>query len=138
MERVPIVNESKEMQPEKKEGVKENLLFEVKRLIRGMDVSVGIERGQEPVRGTVDFENKRIEMRVTPEGIRRGVEAMSSFLNRSGIREKLAQAAEKARKETERRRKEHDEQTVREYAKQEGLTEKEIIEDLLDELREEK
>jgi len=105
-----------------------------------MDVSVGIERGQEPARGTVDFVNKKIEARVTPEGIRRGLEVVSSFLNRPDVKEtitgKLHEVAEKMRRKSEEMRREREKGAVSEYARQEGQIEKEVVEELLDELQE--
>jgi len=32
-------------------------------------VSFGVERGKEPIRGKVDFEENKVDIRVTPEGL---------------------------------------------------------------------
>jgi FixJ family two-component response regulator len=140
-ERQPTIKETVATKKEK-EG---DLLFEIKKIIKGVDVSVGIERGKEPITGSVDLVNKRVEARITPEGIRKGFKLFSDFMEKPETKEVMVDMAERMNKYAERkrrareeRRKNKDKETVGEYAKQEGKDEKEVVEEFLNELAREK
>lgn len=111
----------------------ESKLFEIKKMIKGMEVSVNVEREGEPISGSIDLENKKVEAHITPEGIKTGLSALANFLESQGAREKMQEWTEKINASTEEIRRRRDERTINEYAEQEGMTEKEVIEDILDE-----
>ena len=108
-------------------------LFEVRKMIKGMDVSVNVEREGEPISGSVDLENKRIEAHITPEGIRTGLQALAEFLEKTEIKEKVRGWTERINASRAEMQQRKDESTIKEYAEQEGMTEKEVVEDILDE-----
>ncbi|MDP3953814.1 MAG: zinc ribbon domain-containing protein [bacterium] len=118
------------------------LLFEVNKKVGGMDVSIGIERGGGPASGLVDLENRKVEARVTPQDLRKGFELISDFLKsskaqkvRDKVIQKMNEATEKMEIKRQKRQDKIDKETVKDYAEQEGMTEKEVIEEILGELQ---
>lgn len=128
----------KETSQEKEQEKKSGLLFEIKKRLRGFDVSVGIERGEEPITTKIDFINKEIEARITLEGVRKGFEAINKFLNDPQRIEKLQSFNRRLEQWLDEKRKERAQRTLKDYTKQEGKTEAEVVKELLDELGEEK
>lgn len=124
-------------QPEKKE---EGLLFEVKKRLGKFDVSIGIERGEEPVKAEIDFIKNKIEGRITPEGIREGVKVIKNFLDSPGankmenLEERLRTFNNKWEKWLDEKKKQKSQDLIKEYAEQEGKDEAEIVKEFLDEI----
>lgn len=88
---------------EDKEKKDENLIFEVEKKIGNFDVSVGIEKGKEPIRGSIDLENKRIEARITPEGVKKGIELIRGFFKKpEGADERMEEIKENFKSFAER------------------------------------
>ena len=116
---------------ERREGEKEPL-FEVKKSLMGFDVLVGINRGEEPITGKIDFINKGIELRITPEGVKKGLGVVNEFLNNPQQIEKLRSFNNKWEQWLNEKRKKNAEKTVNRYAQQEGKTEAEVVKEFLD------
>lgn len=124
---------------EKKE--KNSLLFEIKKRIRSYEFSVGIERGDEPARGKVDFINKKIDLRVTPEGINRGAEAVLNFLNSPRFQTEMDSLIKILKEGSEERKSEKEREAVenvKQYPVQEGKKEAETIKEIIEIFEEKK
>lgn len=126
--------------PENLEKTAENKLFEVKKNIKGVDVTVNVGREGEPMSGSLDLEKKTIELNVTLEGIKNGLNALANglFEEPEEGKTKLGEWAEKIEASREERRRKSDGETIKKYAEQESMTEKEVIEDILSEFENKK
>lgn len=116
---------------------KKDVLFEVKKRIGNFDVSVGISRGEKPIEGHADLNKKEVEIYATPEGIRKTFAATQKFLERPEVKQTMISWTEKLKETSDKLRKKMAQETIKEYAKQEGKTEAEIVEQFLDELNKE-
>jgi hypothetical protein len=113
-------------------------IFEVKKKIGKFDVLVELGQDKEPIRGGVDFETKKANIKITPEGVTKGIKAVNEFLKNPKNQERLEKFNNRLedwlKKKKEQRGKEKAEEIIKDYAKQEGKEEIEIVEELLDEL----
>ena len=136
----PLKSAETEKKEKKKEGSEKKergLLFEVRKRLGEFDVSVGIKKGKEPVRGNVDFENKKVNIRVTPEGVQKTLEVANAFLERPDVEGRIKSWTEKIEEKRKKLRERDAEKTLKGYADQEGKEEGEVVEELLDELESE-
>jgi len=125
--------EQKGQSSQDKKIEKRGSIFEIRKRIKGFGISIGIEQSEQPVSGNIDFENKEANIRVTPEGIRKGFNFIKDFLNDPERQEKLDKIRDKMNEKTEERKDKAAEQTIKDYAKQEEKEEVEIIKEILDE-----
>lgn len=147
-----ITKETGKFKKEEKEE-KEGVLFKIKKRLLGYDVTVGIEQGEKPLAGKLDFINKELEVRITPAGVKKGVEAIQRFLERSDVQEVIKKTQEdlhgwlnktnehlQRQIELERlkRKVRHDKELskkIKDLSKETGISEKEIVSQFLDILK---
>ena len=107
-------------------------IFEIKKRLGKYDVSVGIERGQGLIKSNLDLNKKEFNLKITPDGIRKGMEFLEKPETQQIINEKLDQWQNWLKRKKA-------ELTIKKYAKQEGKNEADVIKQFLDEIaREEK
>jgi len=142
-------NEQNESSNEHNDSIEK--LFELRNKIFGIDVSVSVEKGDQPILGSLDLQNKNAQIRITPEGLKKGLDFLSEALRASATSQEsntptffggLADSIAEARKARRRRRhfessggeisEEIDNATIEAYAKQEGLTVEEVIREMMD------
>ncbi len=121
--------------PEKSEPI-----FEIKHHLGGFDVRLGISKEGKPFEGSIDFTEGKIEAHLTPDGVKRSIEAVDNFLSRPevsatirGWTEKI-KAARRCLREKRVGGKENAHQIIKEYARQESKTEAEVLDELLKEI----
>lgn len=115
-------------------------IFEIKYRLGRFDVQLGIRNEGEPFEGSVDFAEGKIEARLTPQGVKKGIEAVDDFLSRPDFSAAIRRWTEKvkaARAKLREKRiggKEGAQQIIKEYAEQEGKKEAEVLDELLAEI----
>lgn len=117
------------------EQSEQEAMFEFKKRLGEYKVSVGIEKGQEPIKSKIDLTKKEMEFQVTPEGIKKGIDAIQKFLNKPEVLEKLNKWTEWFKEKSDKLKEKHARETIKGYAEQEGKDEAEIIQELLDEIK---
>ena len=136
-EKLPTIGQI-EHEPEKRESV-----FEIKHHFGGLDIRVDVRKGGKPFEGSIDFVEGKAEVRLTPESVKKGIEAAGNFLNKPEAKATIEGWTEKIRAASRRLReerlggKEGASQVIRKYAQQEGKMEAEVLDELLKEIAQE-
>jgi len=110
-------------------------LIEINKRMGEFDISIEIERGEEPISAKIDLVNKTIEAKITPEGVVSGFETVKKFLEDPTKTEKLKSLNDKweawLERKKEERKKTEATGTIRDYAKQTGKEEGEVVKEVL-------
>ncbi|MDP2676159.1 MAG: hypothetical protein Q8O83_00520 [bacterium] len=116
---------SQEREEEKNKKERGGSLFEVAKNIKGFDVSAKIKAEGSPTKLSFDLNKKKIEINITPEGIKKGIETAYNFLH-SPQAEKVSEWIKHKKEELDGRKKES-------YPKENIKTDLELIFDLIEE-----
>lgn len=115
-------------------------VFEIKHRLGRFDVRLEVSKEGKPFESSVDLAEGKVEARLTPEGIKNGIEAVDDFLSRPDVSATIRGWTEKVKAARRKLREERvggktgAQQLLKEYAKQEGKTEAEILDELLAEI----
>jgi len=130
-------NKSKEKKNPEKEEKKS--IFEIRKKVKEFNILIGLKRDKEPLTGSIDLENKKAEIQVTPEGMVGAVKAISDFFKNPQNRKKVEDFSNKGRKWLSKKKEQKEDkkakETIKDFAEQEGKKESEMIEEFLNEFK---
>ena len=122
-------------------GFERRPIVEIRKQVKDWGVNVRLKQGDQPVEALIDFGKKHLGVKVTPDGVRETIDWFLGEKEGGGKRtdqeraeDAFSKIGRKIHEAAERMRDKQAEDTVKDYAKQEGVEETEVIEDILDEM----